>query len=71
MPLTRQHEVILYMLDKPHEKLVVYIGSKRDCQRIAKSLTNPHQWAVDRRPDVHTFGNLVCAVDFHHEEGDE
>lgn len=60
--MSKSFEVVLYMLPTPEIALVV---GKRDTMPQARALM--HQlagkgWTLERRTDLHTFGDLVLTV---------
>jgi hypothetical protein len=52
-------QVVLYQLNQPDVKLVVARrGTQAECRAVMKEVAG-RGWTMERRPDIHTFGELV------------
>jgi hypothetical protein len=60
------YNVVLYMLnEQPRRKLIVgRRSSKTEARRCMSALANPRgDWQLERRPDIHTFGELILTFE--------
>lgn len=57
------YNIVLYMLGEAETKLAVAKrGTKQEARAVMKSLAG-RGWEMERRPDIHTFGNLVMTFE--------
>lgn len=58
-----EYEVVLFMLQKPDVKLVVARRTnKAECRRLMRVIAGTG-WTMERRNDLHTFGELVLTLE--------
>ena len=56
-------QVVFYDINEPETKLVIAERTTQDeCRLVMRDFANPRGWQMDRRPDMHTYGNFVLTL---------
>ena len=55
--------VVFYDINEPETKLVIAeCTTKDECRLAMRDFANPRGWQMDRRPDMHTYGNFILTL---------
>jgi hypothetical protein len=58
------YRIVLYMLTERDKKLIIAkVETLAEVRRVMNHLATGTMWSRNRRPDIHTFGDLVLTYE--------